>query len=543
MKKENSKKQAEKKTEKKSIINYLTGFPVPYIIIAILTFIVYYQVINFGLVEFDDKQIIDNANSTEGGTASLVFGKDPYFKSDQNSQFYRPIQNLTILIDSSIKGTDYSAFHLTNLLLHILTAMSLFYLLTLLKYDKLLSMLLSLVFALHPLFSFVVVWIPARGDLLAALFSLLSFIFFIKYLQNQRVIDSALNLLFLILAIFSKEIAFILPVIFIAYYFLVYSKFARYTEIKKTTKLIIVLSWFIPLLLYFVLKSIFLNQSESSYSFGFSEFLSNLRYYPEYLVKFLYSSDLTGVSQFSMTSTLLGCIVIIVFSAFITIKREIIDVKKVIFFISWFIAFLLPVVAFKSSYISTGEYWDHRAYLPLIGIVLLLGEIINSFRLNQRQILIVMCAVIVVFSTITIRASSNYMDKTSFLNNIIDKGIAWPYPYIGRASAKIDRGDNLGALDDINRAIAIKEDSWSAYFKRGRINFNLKKLDEAIKDFNRALILKPGFADAYMNLGVCYFYKHDYNNSMINLRKALEINPEDQKVKAMLNEVQSKLEK
>ena len=110
-------------------------------------------------------------------------------------------------------------YHLSNILLLGLISCLLFLLLKRFLIPPKLALLSTLIYCAHPLFVSSIAWIPARGDLLLTFFSLLSFLFFIEFLQKEKIIYLFLNWVAFTIALFCKETAAFLPFLFIIYFF------------------------------------------------------------------------------------------------------------------------------------------------------------------------------------------------------------------------------------------------------------------------------------------------------------------------------------
>jgi hypothetical protein len=108
--------------------------------------VLYFRVVNFGLSELDDDTIISaNLNNTEGSKFNLkeAFTHDALM-SDKGDSFYRPMQVISLMIDSEIGGIEPWIYHLSNLILHILTVITLFFFLKKTGIREEISFLLSL---------------------------------------------------------------------------------------------------------------------------------------------------------------------------------------------------------------------------------------------------------------------------------------------------------------------------------------------------------------------------------------------------------------
>lgn len=67
------------------------------------------------------------------------------------------------------------------------------------------------------------------------------------------------------------------------------------------------------------------------------------------------------------------------------------------------------------------------------------------------------------------------------------------------------------------------------YYNRGTELIKIGGFDEAISDFKQAISLSKDFSEAYGNMGVAYFSKGDWHNSIVSFSKAIEIVHEEGK--------------
>src|SRR5262249_27235764 len=87
---------------------------------------------------------------------------------------YHPLTCLSLQFDARRCGTDAMAFHATNVVVHAMNAACLLMLVTSLTGQTLLSAIVALVFAVHPLHVESVTWVSERKDVLSTFFALLS---------------------------------------------------------------------------------------------------------------------------------------------------------------------------------------------------------------------------------------------------------------------------------------------------------------------------------------------------------------------------------
>src|ERR1035437_6030666 len=150
--------------------------------LVLVPLILNWKIINYDYTKLDDTTIITNNYGFLSDFKNVLktFEKDN-FLSKEGKGYYRPVQTISFMIDAHISEDKPQAYHFFNLFYHILTVISLFFLLKLFGIKNNVSLLLSLLFAVHPLFTDAISWIAGRGDILAGLFGTLSIILFIKY--------------------------------------------------------------------------------------------------------------------------------------------------------------------------------------------------------------------------------------------------------------------------------------------------------------------------------------------------------------------------
>lgn len=102
--------------------------------------------------------------------------------------------------------TNFVLYQLLSMALHVGVTLSIFYFCYLFsKKNLLFALLAGLFFAVSAVHFQAVAWVAAVGVQIALLFAVLSLIFLVKYEQKKQTKDRKLSLLFLALALFSKE--------------------------------------------------------------------------------------------------------------------------------------------------------------------------------------------------------------------------------------------------------------------------------------------------------------------------------------------------
>src|SRR5438477_4518858 len=247
--------------------------------IALAVVAVYATAPSFNFIGFDDREILKQHYFIIGDLSKIkvAFTTDAFLGT--NGSFYRPLQTVSFMLDALVGGPNPFIYHLTNLVLCIVSSLCVYWLLLTLGYQRLLSLLLALLFALHPMFVPMVAWVPTRGDLLLTIFVIISFVLFIKSFRANRPGLVVWHGVVFSLALLSKETAVALPPLCLFYY---------YFEFRKTKAQRLNKSYFVVWLIaggawYYLHSALHVVEGDS---LGFAAFIQNLRIVPELLGKF-----------------------------------------------------------------------------------------------------------------------------------------------------------------------------------------------------------------------------------------------------------------
>lgn len=164
-------------------------------------------------LRFNTPQILDG-QSTFAWFIQLWSGEDPQMSG---AVFFRPLVQMFFLADYLVWGLEPFGYHLTNLVLHVLTTCQVYFLVQLLTRRRLTALLAGLFFVVAPGPLEAVIWISGRTDLVCALFYLTGVVFFVLYRQQSRRLFGLLGLVSFALALGAKEMAVTLPLVLALY--------------------------------------------------------------------------------------------------------------------------------------------------------------------------------------------------------------------------------------------------------------------------------------------------------------------------------------
>ncbi len=400
------------------------------LMLILLPLLVYLTVVRMDIVYFDDDTLILNNAELLGKWSNIgkAFRTDAFFANV--SPYYRPMMNVSFIIETVIGGGSVAFYHFSGLLLHILVVLCLHRLLKLLGLNPLTAFSGTMVFALHPVMGHAIMWIPARGDLLVTLFAILSFICFIRFLETR---SSGLILLHIITyagAAFSKESGVILPVAFVLFLFL------KKEKLFDTRKFILYGGWLLTATLWYYLRYITIDHRPDNQR-GLHSVIKNLPFIPESAANLFIPVNLQVTPSFSLFLTLTGSLIIITLVWLIYRNRKNRHIRLILFGMAWFLLFSAPNMFVRlSSANDNFEYLLHRIYLPAIGFLIALAALLPEGKVNWKNKTFtgILAGIVVVFIALDMIQKPLYKDAHSFWNASIQRapGRSWFHYYYGR---------------------------------------------------------------------------------------------------------------
>jgi tetratricopeptide (TPR) repeat protein len=120
---------------------------------------------------------------------------------------YLPVRDLSVMLDSAIWGSAYGGFHLTNLVLYLLSSVLWFLALSELGIDRRVCGLALLLWAVHPAHAESVAWLAERKGLLAIALSGLVALGFARFRAGRHGAWLAVAVVAAVAAVWSKALA------------------------------------------------------------------------------------------------------------------------------------------------------------------------------------------------------------------------------------------------------------------------------------------------------------------------------------------------
>jgi len=508
------------------------------IILIIVIFALYGKAINYELTNLDDDILTQSS-------VNFISNNNNFFKLfltscyyDEEHQYYRPILPLSFITETKIFGFNLNIYHLTNIILFILCLYLLYIFFIQIKANKNISKFVILLLSVHPILTSVAVWIPARNDSLLLIFTILSFIFLIKYLENNTLKNITLFFIFFSLALFTKETAVILTVVYF-YFIYVFKYKINIKQIKN-----IAIYFFIIIILYFILRHLSVQNVTSTdfinnYSLLFYNTFKGLMLYtycliiPEYIPVLI--SDIT----INIPIIIVNCSVLL-FIIYLYISKFI-DRRKIIFCLLWYLLFITPTFLILEQ-----QLLFHRLLIPLLSIlyliILISEKALKKYPVLKKYFIILFAILFISLFYASYMHADKFKDEESFTINIYLDSPNNRISYDRMFNLFIKKQDFYKAKELIENKISKSKTTIKDIVYITMLNLlstgNLKEAEYAYLQLEQDM---KGMKELiYVPLSEIYYIKEDYQKAFDYIQKAYKLKPYDTTILKQLAKIDEK---
>ena len=418
-----------------------------------LTSLVYFQSNFYNLIYLDDNTLVYNKFAGLNLEEKVSFS---FISNYLGGHYYRPVVLITFIFDSLLSGQSFFFYHFGNFILHLLTSILIFFIIKQFGYSILSSFFVSLLFVLTPIHINAVGWIAGRGDLLATFFSVTALLIFLTFLKNPKLYLLIIVSPLIFLAILSKEVAILVPLLFIILFFLERKEFL----INKNSGSVIIMA-FVVLTSYYLLRGIVLTEVHLD-KFSFTAYSKNFWVLPETVSKFFIPTGIKALSKFESFTSISGIIILLILLILPSLIKSVNKIRYY-FGLLWFVLLLLPGMVNRTMEQDGFYYWDCRSYLPLVGFTFMIAEIIRVIELKKHYkhyfILISFYFLILGFTTFT--KVKLYENPITYWNSVKSDYPKNFLPYMGLYNYYNHTKDFNNAELQLEQAIKINPNDFS----------------------------------------------------------------------------------
>lgn len=482
---------------------------------------------------------------------------------------YSPITTLILAIEYSINGPEPLPFHVTSLIFHILNILLVYFFIHRLTGKRNVSLITTLLFAVHPMFVESVVWIPAQSSIICSIFSLVTLIFYVDYVKSAfKIKYLVISFIFFLLSLMSKSITVTLPFLLILIDYFLRRRFSFKIIYEKIP--FFALSILFGIIAIRSLGSYFIGDiTDTGFSFIDKIFFSGyliVVYTAKLLIPFKLSAlhyypEQSGVLPFEYYIVPLF-IILIIFGIFKSGRFK----KQLIFGFLFYvisISIVLPLFSYRQTIFA--ERYLYTAYIGLFVIIGLLYDVItsNKSKLSRKQksyFITVLTVLTLFYSVYSYNRTKVWENGVTLFTDVVEKypnhfkgygmlGVAktiisdlqgalstyekglalnpdHKLSIMNLAFVKSKLNDHEGAIQGYTKLIEMDYKKSKIFLGRGIAKCKLKNYTGGIEDFNKAIEIDPDMAINYENRGVAYNKLKQYEEAIKDFDKAIEIDPD-----------------
>ncbi len=478
--------------------------PLALLLVAVVTVTVYWPTLHNDFIDFDDDVYV---------TANMMVRQGLSFKGllwafgTFHGANWHPLTWLSHMLDVQLFGMNPMGHHAMSLFIHTLNSLLLCALLQRLTGYVGRSLVVALLFAIHPLHVESVAWVAERKDLLSTLFWLLTLWAYSAYARKPGLFRYLPVAGFFALGLMAKQMLVTLPLILLLMDFWPLSRLipgqgkCDWQLLKRT------LTEKIPLVAMSAAASLVILRAHASAQALFraegESFLLHsgnaLLSYVKYLRAMIWPVDLALFYPFEP-----GAVTVLKVAGALAVLGGLTGFcvaqagKRPFLAFGWFwyLITLLPVIGFVR--VGGQALADRYTYIPLIGLFVMIvwgvAELAATWRKGGGAAMAV--AVMVVLAVL----GSLTFTQIRYWRN---------------------------SYDLYARALAAVEGNWLAHNNMGILLSQHNRNAEAIVHFQESVRLNPGGIEGVRNLGNSYQMAGRYGDAIDAYRRALTINPND----------------
>ena len=520
-------------------------------------FLLYANTLNHGYVLDDDVVYLKNRDVQEGfgGIKNILHHSFIYGFTGHNDQSYRPVVLILFAIEKQFFGNNPQTGHFINVLLFALCCVLLYRLMTKLLhkfsfpavsvfgFQFSLPLMVTLLFAAHPIHTEAVANIKGRDDILNFIFLELSLYFILKHIDEGFKKYFVFSVLFFFLSLLCKEMAVtFLAIIPLTVFFF------REIPLKKIG--IGIISFAAVFGVYMLIRSSVLetvtfaekmkvvNNALAAATNNSDRIATALFILGKYILLLFFPYPLSWDYSFNQIpivsfTDVKAIITILVFSALGV--YALINLKKKNVFAYSILFFFITMSVVSNIFIMIGATLGERfLFIPSLAFCMAVPFLLNRFGKNILAGAIGI--ILFLFSFKTISRNKDWKDNFSLFLSGVEAT-----PNSSRAQSALgssyreqaEKEQNPGiavplyqkAIEQYKRAVEILPDNTEALYNLGVCYYSTGEKDNALKIYEKTLQVSPDHTNAANNAGVIHFERKEYEIAKKYFLQSIQYSP------------------
>ncbi|RJP57656.1 MAG: hypothetical protein C4541_09830 [Candidatus Auribacter fodinae] len=471
----------------------------------------------------DHHSIVENEYLGTISFMRYLFSPEYFTVAQENT--YRPVVTALNFCEKIIFGDNPSGYHAVNLLLHIVSAILMYFLLFGLGFTRI-ACIAALFHAIHPVLSESVLSAAFVEDLLCLFFILASLLAIRPFFTNQGVrsyLFLALSSLMILFALGSKEMAFFYPLGFIVLYY----------DHPQKNKTIAATAFFAVITILFGYISLFLLRNpasaESVTLTSYSEWFTVIYYIPDYIRQYCFPLQLNILPRVKdIPPANMGLIVFYWLSVLALLGGGLyLRTKKKVSGsgILWFIAALIPVSGITPLKFP---YAERFIYVPAMGLHIICASLIMFLLEKYGRKYVSVCVLTLVCGALIARSAIRCADWKNDWTLWHATAKTAPYSPVTHYMLGMlyqDNRDLEKACAAYKRSIARNPEYLSPYINLAAVYMDMKQYDNALFTNYQILKKNPNIAVAHMNNAMIFAGRNQPDKEFSSYQLAIQADP------------------
>ena len=519
-------------------------------VVAVATFAVYAQVIEFNFVIYDDNvYVYENERVRDGLTTESVI----WAVTSIEQANWHPVTWWSHMVDCTLFGVSNGAagwHHLVNVAIHLVNSLLTFWLIRQMSGTSWTAGFVAAIFALHPLHVESVAWIAERKDVLSSMFWLLSMLAYLSWAGSAEQSGANLVDLFsrvwkhrwywvsftcLVLGLMAKPMLVTAPFLLLLLDYWPLQRplqaWNKYVAEKLPMFVVVVFSCVIT---YYAqkqggaVKSVALDDRVVNVVVSYARYFTKLFWPVDLAVLYPYRQGMWQTHDWVIALALL---IFISVAVWWWRKQRALTVGWL-----WFLGTLVPVIGLV--HIGNHSIADRYMYVPMLGLLVMLVfglcEVIAVRPFLRRLFCFVAPLVIVACATLTWCQIGHWKNSETLFRQAVEVTVDNTVMHTDLGVVLQGQGKLDEAISHFRTARKIDGDDIEPFNNLGVALHAAERLSESIAVFEEALSIHSNHPVILKNLGLALSANNQPNLAIDAYRKCLEANEVNADVHAKL---------
>ena len=505
-------------------------------LLAVLCLAVFGQGVRHGFTNLDDNLYVSANPELEQGLSPSGLR---WAFTTRRVNLWMPVTWISFLADRQFFGSDPGAYHLSNILLHMLSTLLLYRILHRWAGTLWRAGLVAALFAVHPLHVESVAWVAERKDVLSGFLFLLTIWFYLAYGRRPGFIRYLAALFCFALALMAKPMVVTLPVVLllIDYWNPRPRRPLRRLLLEKIPFL--ALSAALAVVTYLLVQTRQIGAPDPTplaerlgqAAVFYTMYLGKL-FWPDRLSVFYPPESLHFPLWRILVSTL--ALAAVTAAAWLVRRQDRDRLQPVLIGWLWFLVMLLPV----ANIVEGGMQWmsDRYFYLPSIGLFIAaawllawLAEGLGTASPRLRRLFplvpVVAVAAVLLAAVGSFGRTRLWRSSETLFTHALQVNEEDYLSHMNLGVMLDEAGRSAEALPHLRRAVELRKDALHQFNLANALS-HLGLHAEAIPYYRAAVRLQPDFPTAHNNLAISLVNTDDWAGAGEHFQAAVDQDPD-----------------